>query len=113
MAARNKELEEQLAVITKRKTRKRKRLQHGGTLEYGEAADQVAASASLPAKAPKKARGGAAAAQGATATQRRCGNCGGTGHNVRTCQADAAEDSESSASTQFILSDSGDDNNDD
>jgi hypothetical protein len=112
IAARNKELEEQLAVITKRKTRKRKRLQHGGTLEYGEAADQVAASASLPAKAPKKARGGGAA-EGATATQRRCGNCGGTGHNVRTCQADAAEDSESSASTQFILSDSGDDNNDD
>jgi hypothetical protein len=112
MAARNKELEEQMAVITKRKTRKRKRLQYSGILEYGEAADQVAASASLPAKAPKKACGGAAA-EGATATQRRCSNCGRTGHNARTCQAGAAEDSESSASTQFILSDSGGDNNDD
>jgi hypothetical protein len=112
MAARNKELKEQMAVITKRKTRKRKRFQHGGTLEYSEAADQVAASASLPAKAPKKARGGAAA-KGATATQHRCSNCGRTGHNARTCQAGAVEDSESSASTQFILSDSGGDNNDD
>jgi hypothetical protein len=32
LAARNHELEEQLAVITKRKASKRKRLQHGGTL---------------------------------------------------------------------------------
>jgi hypothetical protein len=101
-----------MAVITKQKTRKRKRLQHGGTLEYSEAADQVAASVSLPAKALKKERGGAAA-EGAIAIQRRCSNCGRTGHNARTCQAGAAEDFESSASTQFILSDSGGDNNDD
>jgi hypothetical protein len=47
LAARNQELEEQLAVITKRKERKRKRFQKGKTLEYGEAADRVAASASL------------------------------------------------------------------
>jgi hypothetical protein len=39
LAARNYELEEQLAVITKQKARKRKRLQHGGTLEYSKAAD--------------------------------------------------------------------------
>jgi hypothetical protein len=44
-AARTTELEEQLAVITKRKERKRKYLQHGGTLEYGTAAAQVAAEA--------------------------------------------------------------------
>jgi hypothetical protein len=46
LAARITELEEQSAVITKRKTRKRKRLQYGGTLEYGTAAAQVAAEAS-------------------------------------------------------------------
>jgi hypothetical protein len=39
MAARNKELEEQMAVITKQKTRKRKHLQQSGTLEYSKAAD--------------------------------------------------------------------------
>jgi hypothetical protein len=41
-AARISELEEQLAVMTKRKTRKRKHFRHGGTMEYGEAAAQVA-----------------------------------------------------------------------
>jgi len=35
-AARIHELEEQLAEITKRKTRKRKQIQHSGTMEYGE-----------------------------------------------------------------------------
>jgi hypothetical protein len=44
--------------MTERKSRKRKRLQHGGTLEYGEAAAQVAAEASIAAERSKKARGG-------------------------------------------------------
>jgi hypothetical protein len=57
-----------MAVLTKRKTRKRKRLQHGSTLEYSEAADQVAASAALVANLLKKTRSGGAA-EGATATQ--------------------------------------------
>jgi len=57
-AARISELEEQLAVITKRKTRKRKQIQHGGTMEYGTAAAQVAAKASAGPQRSKKARGG-------------------------------------------------------
>jgi hypothetical protein len=60
LAAHNQELKEQLAVITKRKERKRKRLQKGGTLEYGEAADRVAAGASLLVNPPKKRRSGGA-----------------------------------------------------
>jgi hypothetical protein len=31
------ELEQQMDILTKRKTRKRKRIQHGGTMEYGTA----------------------------------------------------------------------------
>jgi hypothetical protein len=58
LAAQNTELEEQLTVMTKRKTRKRKRIQQGGTMEYGEAAAQVAAEASVAAKRSKKARSG-------------------------------------------------------
>jgi hypothetical protein len=54
----------------------------------------VAASATLAVNLLKRTRSGGAA-EGATATRRRCGNCGGTGHNARPCQADAAEDSES------------------
>ena len=57
MGARIAELEEQLAVITKRKTSKRKRIQHGGTMEYGIAADQIAANASLALQPSKTACG--------------------------------------------------------
>jgi hypothetical protein len=111
-AARIHKLEEQLAVITKRKTGKRKRLQHGGTLEYGEAADQVAARAALLINPLKKTRSGGAPSR-APPAQRRCGKCRETGHNARTCQKDAPESYESEASTQYILSSSPSSDNDD
>jgi hypothetical protein len=50
------ELEEQLAVVTKRKSRKRKWIQQGGTIEYRTAAEQVAAEASTAPQRSKKAR---------------------------------------------------------
>jgi hypothetical protein len=56
LAARNNKLEEQFAVMTKRKMRKRKQIQHSGTIEYGEAAE-VATEASVAARRSKKARG--------------------------------------------------------
>jgi hypothetical protein len=56
LTARIHEVEEQLAVITKRKARKQKRIQHGGALEYGDAADQVAASAALVVNPSKRTR---------------------------------------------------------
>jgi hypothetical protein len=101
LAARNHELEEQLAVITKRKSRKRKRIQHGGTIEYGEAAAQVAAEASMAAGRSKKARGGGDQERAQPAL-RRCGDCGGTGHNARTCKKDTQISSKSDASTTYI-----------
>ena len=82
-AARIAELEEQLAVMTKRKARKRKRLQHGGTLEYGVGSAKVAVKASVTAQPSKKTRGGGDH-EGAPPGIRRCGNCGETGHNART-----------------------------
>jgi hypothetical protein len=111
MAARLTELEAQLEVVTKRKTRKRKRIQQGGTMEYGEAAAQVAAAASVAPQQSKKARGGGDQERAQPAL-RRCSKCGGTGHNARTCQADTAEASESEASMQYIFSDSSDDGSD-
>jgi hypothetical protein len=101
LAARNTELEEQLAVMTKRKTRKRKRLQHGGTLEYGEAADKVAASASVAPQQLKKARGGDDHERAQPAL-RRCGNCRETGHNARTCKKDIEISFESDASITYV-----------
>ena len=97
LTARNHALEEQLEAVTKRRARKRKRLQKGGVLEYGTAAEQVATVASLPRKVSKKTRG-SSALETVPATQRRCGNCGETGHNARTCQNDRVESSESSES---------------
>jgi hypothetical protein len=99
LTARIHKVEEQLAVMTKQKARKQKRLQHGGTLEYSEAADQVAASAALVVNPLKRTRS-SGPAEGAQPAQRRYGNCGQTGHNARTCQKDTAESSESEASTQ-------------
>jgi len=100
LAARNRELEEQLAVMTKRKTRKRKHIQHGGTMEYGEAAAQVAAKASAGPPRSKKARG-SSDQEPAQPAIRRCGNCGGTGHNARTCRKDTEISSESNVSTTY------------
>jgi DDE superfamily endonuclease/helix-turn-helix, Psq domain len=99
-AARIHELEEQLAVMTKRKSRKRKRIQHGGTMEYGTAAAQVAAEASTVPQRSKKSRGSGDQETGQPAL-RRCGNCGRTGHNARTCRKDVEASSESDASTTY------------
>jgi hypothetical protein len=103
LAARNYELKEQLAVMTKRKSRKRKRIQQGGTMEYGEAAAQVAAEASVAAERSKKACGGGDQERAQPAL-RRCGNCGGTGHNARTCRKDTEVSSELDASTTHDVS---------
>jgi len=56
MKSRIHQLEEQIAVLTKRTSRKRKRIQHGGTIEYGAAALAVAQSASGSRTIAKKAR---------------------------------------------------------
>jgi hypothetical protein len=87
--------------MTKRKSRKRKRIQQGGTIEYGTAAAQVAAEASVAARRSKKARAGGDQ-EPAQPTLRRCGNCGGTGHNARTCKKDTKISSESDVSTRYI-----------
>jgi hypothetical protein len=84
MEARVRELEEQLAEITKRKARKRKRIQTGGTIEYGIGVSYVASEVQAASQSSKKARS-SSNQERAPPAQRRCGNCGETGHNARTC----------------------------
>lgn len=96
-AARIAELEEQLAVITKRRERKRKRIQQGGTIEYGVASAQVAAEASTAPPRLKKARS-SGDCERAQPALRRCSTCGETGHNARTCRKDVHVSSESDSS---------------
>ncbi|PVH91468.1 hypothetical protein DM02DRAFT_636107 [Periconia macrospinosa] len=100
MSTRITELEGQIATLTKRKSRKRKRIQQGGTIEYGEGAAQVAAEVSSAPQRSKKARV-VDSYQTAELGLRRCGDCGGTGHNTRTCKKDTEESSESDASTVY------------
>jgi hypothetical protein len=83
-AARITELEEQLAVLTKRRSRKRKQIQQGGSIEYGIGALQAGVDAGLSAQQSKRTRDKAGPERGLL-TQRRCGNCGIAGHNSRTC----------------------------
>jgi uncharacterized protein Veg len=54
--ARVRELKEQLAELTKRKGRKRKRIQTGSIIEFSIGALQVAESASATRTIAKKAR---------------------------------------------------------
>jgi hypothetical protein len=78
------ELEQQMDILTKRKTRKRKRIQYGGTMEYSTASAQVATEGSCSSKRAKKQRplGGDKPAYSAL---RYCSKYRGTGHNSRTC----------------------------
>jgi hypothetical protein len=73
LVARIHEVEEQLAVITKRRSRKRKRIQHGGTMGYGTGASQVAAKASQAPQGSKKACG-SGNQETAQPAVRRCSN---------------------------------------
>jgi hypothetical protein len=56
LAARVSELEQQLDRFTKRKARKRRRLQHSGIMKYGEGSALVAAEASTVPGPSKKGR---------------------------------------------------------
>jgi hypothetical protein len=84
LTSRITELEQQMDILTKRKTRKRRRIQHGGIMEYGTILAQVAAEGSSLSKRAKKQRtlGGDELAYSAL---RHCSKCGGTGYNSRTC----------------------------
>jgi hypothetical protein len=101
LTSRITELEQQIDIFTKRKTRKRKRIQHGGTIEYGTASVQVAIEGSSSYKRAKKQRP-SGSDEPAHSALRHCSKRGGTGHNSRTCQVDKESSSESDKSTVFI-----------
>jgi hypothetical protein len=98
MAARIRELEELNNELTKRKSRKRKQIQSGEVLKFGETSQAVAAESPSAQQSRKKPRGGADQDR-AQPAQRRCGKCGETGHNTRTCSFVEEEISKADAST--------------
>jgi hypothetical protein len=104
MKQRIEQLEKQNEELTKRKSRKRKRIQQGGTLNFSVGAQAAAEDLPAAQASGKRARGDSGA-NTTQPTRRRCGRCGETGHNARTCNKVEEEASELDVSTVYIFSD--------
>ena len=72
-------------AASRRKARKRKRLQAKGTLTAEEGVRLTTLKEFAVRSDGKKAKK-SARAEGSELTQRRCGSCGEAGHNARTCR---------------------------
>jgi len=80
-------------AATNRKSRKRKYIQKQGTLTMEEGAKlAIEKGAGEQETVAESSRGDGAA--DAAPRQRRCGTCGKTGHNARTCRAVASDSSD-------------------
>ena len=81
-------------ALTKRKSRKGKYIQAGGSLTTEEALQLIPSEPVVEqgggGESSKRVR-----ASGSGGQQRRCGRCGKAGHNVRTCQEDVLDTSDS------------------
>ena len=80
-------------ALTKRKSRKRKYIQAGGSLTTEEASQLITPDDVVEEgqgrESSKRVRTGSSKAQ-----TRRCGRCNKTGHNSRTCQEDVSDASD-------------------
>ena len=87
-----KELQAANEAASRRKARKRKRIQAEGTLTAKEGVRlntlNKFAARSDRKKAKKRVR-----IKAGEPSQRRCGRCGEAGHNARTCRQETAVDS--------------------
>ncbi|KAK9428643.1 hypothetical protein V1505DRAFT_376320 [Lipomyces doorenjongii] len=78
-------LQEANQAATRRHRRPRKRLQHGGTLTVQEGLDFIQ-RIDVDKQTQHETRGKNVQSGEKETKQRRCGNCGETGHNTRTCK---------------------------
>ena len=83
-------------ALAKRRRAKRTRIQAGGALTVEDAQALIAQKEAVVQQSKPMSENGVVSKAG-PATLRRCGNCGKTGHNVRTCQEveETSEDSDS------------------
>jgi pullulanase/glycogen debranching enzyme len=75
-------------ATTKRRARKKKRIQKQGILTKAEGS-KIIAQKDVDAQFKGKTRQSRTHAGGSAQQQRRCRRCGETGHNARTYQKDA------------------------
>ena len=81
------ELEKANEAATRRRLHKRKRIQKEGTLT-SEEGQRLAALKAFSARSSKEGGRKRARADGGEPTQRRCKQCGETGHNSCTCKVE-------------------------
>src|ERR1700677_764086 len=88
LTAENRNLRKANEALSKRRRAKKTRVRQGGTLTVEDAQDILAQkdAAEQVARERREKQGGHGEREVAV---RRCGNCGETGHNARTCQVKA------------------------
>ena len=85
LKAENQNLREANKTLSKRRRAKKTRLRQGGSLSQQEAQDLLDnKDAALQVEQERKASSSRKPREETRA--QRCGNCGETGHNTRTCQ---------------------------
>ena len=87
------ELQAANEAATRRKSHKRKRIQQEGTLVVDEGL-RLTTLKEFGARSDGKKVKKRVRVEVGEPSQRRCGRCGETGHNLRTCKQDVAVDSE-------------------
>jgi len=90
-------LREENATLSKRRRAKKTRLREGQSMTLGEGQDLIS-QRDVAIQIAQETRGNPARGRRSTPASQRCGACGKTGHNARTCQkvtlGSAIEDSD-------------------
>ena len=89
LTAENHTLRKANEALSKRRRAKKSRIREGGALTIEDARD-ILAQREVEEQLSRDSRGNGSAGCKQQPTVRRCGKCGESGHNVRTCQADIA-----------------------
>lgn len=96
LQAENRDLRRANETLSKRRNRKRSRLQAGGSLNLQEA-QALMDERDVAEQIKQETRAGGSRKARDETRARRCGNCNATGHNARTCQfvEEASEEDDS------------------
>ena len=85
LEAENRDLRRANETLSKRRNRKKSRLQAGGSLNLQEA-QALMDERDVADQLKQETRAGGSRRTREETRARRCGNCNATGHNARTCQ---------------------------
>ena len=90
----NRTLREANTNLAKRRRAKKTRVRQGGTLSIGEGQDLLDQK-DVNTQLGDETRASSSRVRRAQPRERRCGICGNTGHNARTCEMDIETSGES------------------